>query len=402
VSLDDALAPLRSYRERNEHWIVGLMTGTSGDAVDAALVRFEGLGLESRHTLEGYLELGLSPDRRAEILEIASASSVAPERLLALDVDLAEDYAATVASLLSRAGRAPSSVDAIGLHGQTVRHVPRASGAGSARSLQIGSAAVLAERAGIPVVSNFRARDTAAGGEGAPLVPIVDWWLFRNPGESRVLLNLGGMANLTWLPRGRGPEEVRAFDTGPGNVLIDGLMATRPDDPRPFDEGGEAARRGTPDEELVGQLLDDSFFRQVPPRSTGREKFGRDYIEALRALGRARGLSEDDLVATATTLTASSVADAVARFLAGASVDKVYVSGGGVRNAALMGDLAGRLAPVPVTTTDSLGVAASGKEALAFAFLAHLTLCGVPGNLPGATGASRAVVLGQITPGAGS
>ena len=402
MSSGDALASLRTYRERNEHWIVGLMTGTSADAVDAALVRFEGLGLESRHTLEGYLELGLSPDRREEILEIAVAPTVAPERLLALDVDLAEDYAAAVANLLSRAGRAPASVDAIGLHGQTIRHVPRAGGGGIARSLQIGSAAVLAERAGIPVVSNFRARDTAAGGEGAPLVPILDWWLFRHPGESRVLLNLGGMANLTWLPRGGGPEEVRAFDTGPGNVLIDGLMASRPNDPRPFDEGGEAARRGTPDEELVGQLLDDSFFRQTPPRSTGREKFGADYVEALRALGRARGLSEDDLVATATALTASSVADALARFLTGPSVDKVYVSGGGARNAALMGDLARRLAPVPVATTDSLGVAASGKEALAFAFLAHLTLCGVSGNLPGATGASRAVVLGQITPGAGS
>jgi len=395
----DALERLRTYRERPGHRIIGLMTGTSVDAVDAALVHFEGLGLEAHHTLEDYVELPIESELRAEILAIATASSVAPERLMNLDDALGERYGAAVAALLTRTGRGVAAVDAIGLHGQTVRHVPRDRGGGRAHSLQIGSAAVLAERTGITVVSNFRARDTAAGGEGAPLVPIVDWWLFHHRSESRVLLNLGGIANLTWLPRGGGPEDVRAFDTGPGNVLIDALMASRPDDPQPYDAEGEAARRGRSDGDLVAMLIDDSFFRQPPPRSTGREAFGPAYVAGLRSRGRARGLSEDDLVATATDLTAASVADALGRFVTPAAVDAVYVSGGGVHNPTLMNHLTRRLAPIRVTTTDSLGVSASGKEALAFAFLAHLTLCGVAGNLPGATGASRAVVLGQITPG---
>ena len=396
--IPDALSSLRTYRERHEHHIVGVMTGTSADAIDAALVRFEGLGLESRHTLEAYLELDWEPALRAQILEVAAAPSVSLERLLELDQRLGERYAEAIASLLSQARRQAAEVDAIGLHGQTVRHVPRHAGE-MARSLQIGSAAVLAERTGIAVVSNFRARDMAAGGEGAPLVPILDWWLFRHPAESRVLLNLGGMANLTWLPRGQGPEAVRAFDTGPGNALIDALMETRPDHPLPYDQGGAAAARGTSDEGLVATLLDDEFFRLPPPRSTGREKFGRDYAEALRARGRSKGMSEDDLVATATALTAASVADAIARFVTSGGVDAVYASGGGVRNPTLMGELARRLGPARVSTTDSLGVPPSGKEALAFALLAHLTLCGAPGNLPTATGAGRAVILGQITPG---
>ena len=397
--MSDALRPVRTYRERPEHRIVGLMTGTSADAVDAALVRFEGLGLDARHRLEACAETPFEAALRAEILEVAAAASVAPERLMKLDVALAERYAAAVEELLGVAGRDRATVDAIGLHGQTVRHLPRAPGGGRALSLQLGSAAVLAERTGITVVSNFRARDTAAGGEGAPLVPIVDAWLFRSESESRVLLNLGGMANVTWLPRGGSPGEVMAFDTGPGNAVIDALMSTRPGAPQPFDAGGVAAGRGRADEALVRASLAGEFFRRPPPRSTGRESFGAAYAAELRARGLAAGLSEDDLVATATELTAASIEDALRRFVGPGSPDAVYASGGGVRNVTLMKSLERRLSPARVETTERLGVPAAGKEALAFAFLAHLTLCGVPGNLPSATGASHPVVLGQITPG---
>ena len=394
----DALNALRSYRERPEHWIVGVMTGTSADAIDAALVRFDGLGLEARHRLEAYAETPIEAALRREVLEIAAAPSVAPERLMKLDVALAEGYASAVLELLEVAGRHRATVDAIGLHGQTVRHLPRERG-GRAHSLQLGSAADLAERTGIAVVSNFRARDTAAGGEGAPLVPIVDWWLFRSPSESRVLLNLGGMANVTWLPRGCTPGEVLAFDTGPGNAVIDALMSTRPEAPRPYDAGGAAAACGRVDEGLLAALRADEFFRRPPPRSTGRERFGAAYAAELRAGGIAAGLAEDDLVATATELTAASIEDALRRFVGPGPPDAVYVSGGGVRNVTLMKSLERRLSPARLGTTESLGVSATGKEALGFAFLAHLTLCGEPGNLPSATGAAHPVVLGAITPG---
>jgi len=395
----DALRPVRTYRDRDEHWIVGVMTGTSADAVDAALVRFTGLGLETRHTLEAYAESPLEPPLRSEILKVSAAAEVAPERLLRLDAALGDRYAAAVLELLAQAKRLPSDVDAIGLHGQTVRHVPRAQGEGRALTFQLGSAAALAERTGIIVVSNFRPRDTAAGGEGAPLVPIVDWWLFRSPAESRALLNLGGMANVTYLPRSGSLADVLAFDTGPGNAVLDALMSLRAAGAASYDRSGESAARGRASERLLGSLLEDPFFAQSPPRSTGRERFGTGYAADLRRRGLEAGLSEDDILATAVELTARSVAEALHRFLSPRGLDAVYASGGGVKNATLMKALARRLAPLRLAGTADLGVAADGKEALAFAFLAHQTLCGLPGNVPGATGASHPVVLGQITPG---
>jgi anhydro-N-acetylmuramic acid kinase len=394
----DAWGALRDYRAREEHRIVGLMTGTSADAIDAALVRFQGLGMDSKHEVEAYQESSLEPALRNEILEVAAAETLAPERLMRLDAALGERHAAAVLELLAEAGRAPDEVDAIGMHGQTVRHVPRSGGRGRALTLQLGSAAEVAERTGIAVVSDFRSRDTAAGGEGAPLVPLVDWWLFRSPAESRVLLNLGGMANATYLPRGGGLEAVLGFDTGPGNALLDALMSSGPV-PATFDEGGAMAARGRISSRMLAECLEDSFFRQPPPRSTGRERFGRAYADGLRERGLASDMSEEDVLATAVALTAAAVAQAIERFLAPRGVDAVYVSGGGVRNATLMRALVERLAPIPVRRLESLGANASGKEALAFAFLAHQTLAGLPGNVPGATGAARAVVLGHLTPG---
>lgn len=396
----DPLAALRGWRERREHRVVGLMTGTSADAVDAALVRFEGDGLNVTHTLEAYRETPLEPELRREVLEVAGAGSLEPERIMRLDAALAERYAAAVLELLAGARVDPEGVDAIGSHGQTVRHIPRRAGGGQAFTLQLGSAARLAEATGIMVVSDFRSRDTAAGGEGAPLVPIADWWLFRSPRESRVLLNLGGMANVTYLPKGAGLDGVVAFDTGPGNAVIDAVVGLLSGGAETHDRGGARAARGTADAALVAELLADPFFALPPPRSTGREHFGQRYAEALCNLGRDLSLGEDDLLASAVELTASAVASAVETFLEPrAGVDAIYASGGGVRNAALMAALARRLAPRPVHDLAELGVPADAKEALAFALLAHLTLSGLPGNVPGATGAAHPVVLGSITPG---
>jgi len=261
-------------------------------------------------------------------------------------------------------------------------------------------AAVLAERTGISVVSNFRAGDTAAGGEGAPLVPLVDWWLFRSDRESRVMLNLGGMANITHLPQSATPDQVVAFDTGPGNAVLDALSRQLSSGARHFDQDGAAAARGTPSEALLSELLADPFFAQPPPRSTGRERFGERYAAQLAELGSGMGLGDDDLLATAVELTSASIAGAIERFLVPLGpIEAVFVSGGGVRNQALMRSLERRLLPARVRSLETLGVAPESKEALAFAFLAHQTLCGLPGNVPGATGAQHPVVLGQITAG---
>jgi anhydro-N-acetylmuramic acid kinase len=396
----DALLGVREYLSRPEHLVIGLMTGTSADAVDAALVRFAGAGLDATHTLVCYRESAIEAPLSREILEVASAGTLAPERLMRLDAALGERYAAAVLELLAEAGVESSTVDAIGCHGQTVRHLPRDAGGPGGLTLQIGSAAILAERTGITVVSNFRPRDMAAGGEGAPLVPLADWWLFRSDVESRALLNLGGIANLTFLPRAGALADLLAFDTGPCNAVLDALAGRLSGGAERRDEDGERATRGRASPALLEALLDDPFLAQPPPRSTGRERYGVAYADALIERGRALGVPGDDLMATAVDLIAAAVAGAVTRFLAPrGGVDAVYASGGGVRNPALMAALERRLAPARLGSAGTLGVPADAKEALAFAFLAHQTLCGRPGNVPAATGATHPVPLGQITPG---
>jgi anhydro-N-acetylmuramic acid kinase len=396
----DGLARLRGYRERTTHRLVGLMSGTSADGVNAALVRFVSDAGRARFTLEAARETPFDPLVRNEILHVAQEGLVAPERLMRLDVTLGEIYCDAVRDVLAAAGVEMSDVDAIGCHGQTVRHIPRHAGGGAALSLQIGSADVLAERTGCLVVSGFRGRDTAAGGEGAPLVPLADRDLFGDPAESRVLLNLGGMANLTHLPKAGAKDAVIAFDTGPGNAVIDALVRAASDGEDQFDEGGARARRGRASKALLEELLTDPFFVRPPPRSTGREAFGEAYAAKVRSIGRGLGLNDDDLIATAVQLTAASVGLAIEQFVTPrGGVDAVYLSGGGIMNPSLVAAIKRRLEPVAVRAIDALGVPAGAKEALAFAYLAHRTLAGASGNVPTATGASHDVVLGHITPG---
>jgi anhydro-N-acetylmuramic acid kinase len=317
-----------------------------------------------------------------------------------LDATLGEAYATAVQRLLESAGADPQSIDAIGCHGQTVRHVPRHAGTGRALSFQVGSADVLAERTGCMVVSGFRGRDTAAGGEGAPLVPLVDHELFGDPNASRVLINLGGMANLTHLPKGGQLADVLAFDTGPGNAVIDALDRAASSGEARFDEGGARARRGRASKGLLEELLTDPFFVLPPPRSTGREAFGDAYAGKVRSIGLGLGLEDVDLIATAVQLTAASIGLAIEQFVAPrGAIDAAYLSGGGLMNPSLVAAIKRRLDPVAVPPIDDLGVPAGAKEALAFAYLAHRTLGGASGNVPSATGASQPVVLGHITPG---
>ncbi|MEO5987500.1 MAG: anhydro-N-acetylmuramic acid kinase [Candidatus Eisenbacteria bacterium] len=400
MSMRDAWTQLRTYRERDEHLLVGLMTGTSADAIDAALVRFRGAGLTARHEVLAYRETPLSDELRREVLEVASAETLPLERVMRLDAALGELYAGAVVELLDEGSVNATAVSAIGSHGQTVRHLPRGANGARALTLQIGSASTLAERTGIAVVSDFRTRDTAAGGEGAPLVPIADWWLFRDSEESRALLNLGGMANITHLPRGTHLDGVVAFDTGPGNAVLDALVGLATVGLARHDEGGKLAASGRVHEGLLAELMADPFFQLAPPRSTGRERFGERYAVRLRGIADSLGMSLEDTLATAVELTAASVADALhSHLVPRGGVDAVYVSGGGVRNTTLMVALRRQLSGLRVERLDELGVAPECKEAVAFALLAHLTLSGECGNVPGATGAGHSAVLGSITPG---
>ncbi len=297
----------------------------------------------------------------------------------------------------------PKALGLVGMHGQTVHHDAagvRALGARVRSTWQMGEAAVVAERVRCPVVSDFRPADLAAGGQGAPLVPMLDWCLFRSKTRGRVLLNLGGIANLTAIPAGGGLEEVVAFDSGPGNMVIDACMGELYG--KRYDRGGAVARQGRVMRGVVGRVMRERYFPALPPKSCGREEFGAGFAARFIAMCRDAGGSDADVVATATALTAESVVEAYRRFVmerfAGSKVEAI-VAGGGVRNGTLMGMLRegfGGLG-VRVRAMDEVGVPAQAKEAVAFALLAWLTWHGRAGNVPAATGAGRAVVLGKVS-----
>ncbi len=381
--------------------VVGLMTGTSVDGLEAALVALSGGPPRLSWKLRSHRSFPLDPGLVQRILACAQGEAFPASEFAALHAAIGETCAAAVLELLSEAGVAPHEVAAIGLHGQTIFHRgPREPGAGTGGGFtwQIGSAPVLAERTGIRVVHDFRSADVAAGGEGAPLVPYVDWLLFRSEHVARGLLNLGGIANLTAMPAGSTADQVIAFDTGPGNMLLDGIVRRTSGGRLPYDEDGRRAVGGRPDETLLAEALADPFFDQPPPRSTGRERFGEAYLERWFQAAGERGLSEADLLVTAAMLSGSAVADALEEVVKPRfGLDAVYASGGGTRNPVLLASLAAALDPIALHTTDELGLTVAAKEAVAFAVLAYESLHGRPGNLPGVTGAARSVVLGSMT-----
>ncbi len=365
--------------------VVGLMSGTSCDGVDAAFVEVARVEERVRIRTLATLFRPYTPEERERILVLCRPDAPV-EAICRAHFDLGEVFAEAVLRVLERAGCGPGGCDLVGSCGHTVWHAPGHS------TLQLGEAAVIAERTGLPVVSSFRARDIAAGGQGAPLVPYVDYLLFTDPHRARAIQNIGGIANVTYLPAGGGPDEVVAFDTGPGNMVIDAVAELLTGSPR--DEGGALAARGRPDEVLLAELLAHPYFAQPPPKSTGREVFGRPYAEEVVARARRRGLAPQDILATVTLLTARTIVDAY-RLLG--PVDEVILSGGGVHNATLVGWLRDLLHPVTLRTTADDGVDPDFKEAIAFAVLAALTAWGLPGTLPSATGARHPVILGTLT-----
>ncbi|HWH04694.1 MAG TPA: anhydro-N-acetylmuramic acid kinase [Gemmatimonadales bacterium] len=366
---------------------VGLMSGTSLDGVSTALVRLGDAPASA--TLVAFRQEPYSATERGQIIDAIARGSA--KDLAILNVALGERFSGAVLHLLAEAKTAPRDIGFVASHGQTIWHEP------GRATLQIGDPAIIAERVGVRVVSDFRARDVAAGGQGAPLVPLADVMLFGDDAAGRLLLNIGGMANVTWVPRRGVTAGALAFDTGPGVAVIDAVTRTL-DGEAAYDQDGERARRGRPVSKVLEALLADDYFRLRPPKSTGRERFGLAFAERLIAEVRKTGGSDNDAVATATALTAESIARAITEWTpAGPDADLV-ISGGGARNPTLVEWLAARVMPRRVVPFDSLFFDGEAKEAVAFAYLGFLTLKGKPGNLPGATGARGPRVLGRITP----
>ena len=363
---------------------VGLMSGTSMDGIDAALVEFDG-----RHQrLLAFLTTPWSKEIATDLRSLALPGDNEIDRLGALDLAVADAFADSVGQLLRDAGISPARVTAIGSHGQTLRHRP---GFHPPFTLQIGDPNRLAERTGITVVADFRRRDMAAGGQGAPLVPAYHDDLFRDRDQDRVVLNIGGIANITLLPRSPG-QPVTGFDTGPGNCLLDHWIQSQKGES--YDAGGRWAARGHLHGPLLEALLDDPYFAQAPPKSTGPEYFSLDWLRPR--LQAFETVSAVDIQATLTALTAHSISMAIRRQAPG--YPRLIVCGGGVHNTELMGQLRALLPRMAIGSSSDFGIGPDEIEAAAFAWLARRTLQGLPGNLPSVTGARRRVVLGGIYP----
>jgi anhydro-N-acetylmuramic acid kinase len=372
------------------------MSGTSVDGIDAVLLRVWGTGAHTRFEQMAYLERPFPAAVRAMILRNSLPATARIDELTRLNMLLARLYADAVKAVARKARIPMDRIDLIGCHGQTMHHLPgpkRIAGKDVRATLQLGDVSALATLTGVTAVGNFRSADMAVGGQGAPLVPYFDWLMFRSAHVSRLLLNIGGIANITVLPAGCAPEDVVAFDTGPGNMIVDGLMKRLYG--RPYDRGGKAAASGRPLPALLRWLLAHPYLRVRPPKSTGREVYNEQLLNDV--LRRAKGAAHADIIHTAALFTPLSIHDAYGRFMRKkTTVDELIVSGGGAKNAFFMDALNGLFCDARVSTADSAGMSADAKEAICFAILANETIHGVPANLPRVTGAQRPVVLGVV------
>jgi len=390
--------------------VAGIMSGTSADGINVAVVRLEGRGLRTKLQLLAHREYPYPARVRRAVLAAMNAGRASVAELARLNFLLPELYAEAVEQTLrsprqTRKRRLPGApreaaltCELVGCHGQTLYHQGEQApylGRRLSATWQVGDGSVLAARLGVPVVSDFRPADMAAGGKGAPLVPYLDYLLFRHPRRGRIVQNIGGIANLTAIPAAAKPEQVIAFDTGPGNMVIDALA--RELFRKPFDRDGALAGRGKINDRLLAELLRQRFFRHPPPKTAGREQFGREFTADF--LRRCRGMSGHDALATATALTAGSIAASVQAIAQGARFHDFFVSGGGAKNKTLIRMLGDRLAPLGmrISTTDEHGLPSEAKEAAAFAVLAYQTWQRQASNVPSATGAGRPAILGKVS-----
>jgi len=385
--------PFLSLWEQPSRLVVGLMSGTSADGIDAVLTRITGFGLTTKVEQLGFYFQPFDSATRQAILNICRGNVGGTREICLLGTHLGKLYAEAVRQLLKQTGT--ETVDLIGSHGQTVYHIPEDTdylGRIVRGTLQIGDPSYLAEEFGCPVVSDFRIRDMAAGGLGAPLVPYTEFLLYRSDTEDVALQNIGGIGNVTLLPAGCSLDAVAAFDTGPGNMVMDALVSKLTNGKLTYDDGGKLAASGNVIPQLLRWMLEDPYLAKEPPKTTGREYFGEEYVEKLLAFGDHPLV---DILATATAFTAESIALSLRRF-APRLPARLVVAGGGSRNPTLLRFLQDALPEVKVQIQEDLGFDSDAKEAVAFAILANEALFGSCSNAPSATGASHGVVMGRI------
>ncbi|MGQ9730801.1 MAG: anhydro-N-acetylmuramic acid kinase [Candidatus Zipacnadales bacterium] len=378
---------LLQYETKPERLLIGLMSGTSADAITAAVVQLKGMVPEVRVKCLASHQHPLP----AEIVEqVRRPRRWSPADLAVLNVQIGERFAEAALAAMEAVGLCAADVDAIASHGQTMVHVPE-----QHATLQLGEPSIIAERTGVLTVAEFRYRDLAAGGQGAPLVPLADYALFHSEAVCRAVQNIGGIANVTWLPAGGTLKDVIAFDTGPGNMAIDGVIQLGSRFRYSMDENGRFGAAGPVDEKKLTWLLRNEYFHRPPPKTAGREQFGYRYARMLLRVLKQHDMKYYDIVPTVTALTAASIAHAYRTHLP-AMPEEVIVGGGGTRNPTLMQMLRERLPECHIMTHEDFGLPDVAKEAIAFCILANETLLGRPGNVPSATGAKRAVLLGKI------
>lgn len=399
----------RAGRPIQPRFVLGLMAGTSGDGIDAACARIDGRGERMKVQFAWHHHEPFASSLRRRLLAAMAPAVTTTEEITRLHAELGEAFAAAACRAVASVPRATRPV-LIGLAGQTIGHLPDERPYRTA-TLQLGEAARVAHRTGLPTVCDFRQSDVAAGGQGAPLVPWTDWVLFRSPVISRVVQNIGGIGNVTWLPAGGGPDTVVAFDTGPGNMVIDALVTIVTNGRERMDRDGRRAARGRVLVPLLQEWLRHPYFKVPPPKSTGRELFGRPFVE--RQLPRMKKLSSkpEDWIATATAWTAHSIAQAYSRFLSGQGLTdqrlpksfglrskqtEMILCGGGAANPVLVRMLGELLPAVALRRMSELGIPEQSKEAISFAMLAAARVDQAPANLPQATGARAAVLLGRL------
>ena len=381
--------------------VLGLMSGTSADGIDVALARFSGASPQLNAKLLRHTSFNFPPALRKEILRVAEQQPISAGELSQMNFRLGHIYADAALAACKKFKIALSRINLIGNHGQTIFHQGQPVsyfGRSTASTLQIGEGSAIAARTGITTVSDFRPADMALGGQGAPLVPYVDYLLYRHPKLGRVSLNLGGIANITVIPANAKPSQVFAFDTGPANMLIDALVQRFTHGRQRFDKDARLAQSGRAIPALLNELMKDAYLKLAPPKSTGREYYGRTYVQKVLALGRRHHAKPADLIRAATIFTALSVVDALHRFVL--SKDKIHqliVSGGGARNPLILAQLSAALPYIEVAPSSHLGVPEDAKEAFAFALLAYETFHQRPANLPSATGARGPAILGKIS-----
>jgi anhydro-N-acetylmuramic acid kinase len=381
--------------------VLGLMSGTSADAIDVALARVSGAPPQLSAKLLNHTSINFPPELRKEILRVAEQQPISAGQLGQLNFRLGETFAEAALTACRRFRIAAKKIALIGSHGQTIFHQGRPVpylGRRTASTLQIGEPAIIAARTGITTVADFRPADIAQGGQGAPLVPYADYLLYRHEKLGRVSLNLGGIANVTVIPANAKPSHILAFDTGPANMLIDALVAHFTHGRQRYDKDARLAQQGRAIPALLDELMRDPYLKLAPPKSTGREYYGRSYVETLLRLGRRHKAKPYDLIRAATIFTSLSVVDALNRFvLPKTKILQLIVSGGGSHNPLIMGQISAALPGVQILPSSHLGVPEDAKEAFAFALLAYQTFHHRPSNLPSATGARRPAILGKIS-----